>query len=84
MFFSLLAINEVRSDLDGSPLYMYGEPPEGVQVHPDVRRLDKVLPETSKQAPVPEKKPGFTDKLIYIFTSGTTGLPKAAVIKHSR
>jgi len=26
----------------------------------------------------------FNDKLLYIFTSGTTGLPKAAVIKHSR
>ena len=26
----------------------------------------------------------FTDKLLFIFTSGTTGLPKAAVIKHSR
>ena len=26
----------------------------------------------------------FNDKLLYIFTSGTTGLPKAAVIKNSR
>ncbi|CAG0886912.1 unnamed protein product [Darwinula stevensoni] len=79
----LEAINEIRPDLDGNPLYMYGEPSEGVKVHSDVR-LDKVLLEASKEVPAPEKKPGFTDKLIYIFTSGTTGLPKAAVIKHSR
>jgi solute carrier family 27 fatty acid transporter 1/4 len=34
--------------------------------------------------PVPSSPINFTDKLLYIFTSGTTGLPKAAVIKHSR
>ena len=33
---------------------------------------------------LPEVKNNFTDKLLYIFTSGTTGLPKAAVIKHSK
>ena len=26
----------------------------------------------------------YADKMLYIFTSGTTGLPKAAVIRHSR
>ncbi|KAI2803774.1 hypothetical protein BLOT_007910 [Blomia tropicalis] len=26
----------------------------------------------------------FTDRLLYIYTSGTEGLPKAAIIKHSR
>ena len=26
----------------------------------------------------------FTDKLFYVYTSGTTGLPKAAIIKHCR
>lgn len=27
---------------------------------------------------------GFTDRLLYVHTSGTTGLPKAAIIRHSR
>ena len=27
---------------------------------------------------------GLNDKLMYVYTSGTTGLPKAACIKHSR
>ena len=31
-----------------------------------------------------QKCTNFTDKLLYIYTSGTIGLPKAAVIKHSR
>lgn len=27
---------------------------------------------------------GFSDKLFYVYTSGTTGLPKAAIIRHAR
>jgi len=27
---------------------------------------------------------GALDPVLYVFTSGTTGLPKAAVLKHSR
>ena len=41
----------------------------------------------SSEAPVPaglQRSIKFRDTLMYIFTSGTTGLPKAAVVKHSR
>ena len=31
-----------------------------------------------------ENVPNFHDSLFYIFTSGTTGLPKATITKHSR
>lgn len=49
-------------------------------------RLDLELVNSSVN-PVPhsvQKCTNFNDKLLYIFTSGTTGLPKAAVIKNSR
>ncbi|KAF5298437.1 hypothetical protein FQR65_LT01216 [Abscondita terminalis] len=35
-------------------------------------------------APTLPDKPGHHDHLVYIFTSGTTGLPKAAVISNAR
>ncbi|KAM7542957.1 hypothetical protein Aperf_G00000005115 [Anoplocephala perfoliata] len=39
----------------------------------------------SSAAPPPiVKEPKVTDRLIYVFTSGTTGLPKAAIITFSR
>ena len=34
--------------------------------------------------PPPAVKVGYTEKLFYVYTSGTTGLPKAAIISHSR
>ncbi|CAG7784899.1 unnamed protein product [Allacma fusca] len=34
--------------------------------------------------PKPKETVGFSDKLLYVYTSGTTGLPKAAVIKNLR
>lgn len=33
---------------------------------------------------LPGKRSGFSDVLMYVFTSGTTGLPKACRIKNSR
>lgn len=49
-------------------------------------RLDLELVNSSiDSVPVSVQKcTNFNDKLLYIFTSGTTGLPKAAVIKNSR
>lgn len=34
--------------------------------------------------PKSKMKGNFTDRLFYVYTSGTTGLPKAAIIKHCR
>ncbi|KAL3990321.1 AMP-binding enzyme family protein [Acanthocheilonema viteae] len=39
---------------------------------------------TSAEEPVVHKKPTFRSVLCYIFTSGTTGNPKPALIKHYR
>lgn len=47
--------------------------------------LNESLANQSTEPPVQEMREGKTkDKLLYIFTSGTTGMPKAAVITHMR
>lgn len=47
-------------------------------------RLEDVLAGASEAIPRNMHKQRMSDKLYYIFTSGTTGLPKAAVIRHHR
>jgi len=53
---------------------------------PGARDLDTLaaLQPVSRVSPAVRASLNFSDKLLYIFTSGTTGLPKAAVIKHAR
>lgn len=38
----------------------------------------------SNEFSLSQMKAGFADKLFYVYTSGTTGLPKAAIIRHAR
>ncbi|XP_074599911.1 long-chain fatty acid transport protein 4-like isoform X2 [Brevipalpus obovatus] len=45
--------------------------------------LESIL-EPSKLEKVVEHKGSFADPILYIFTSGTTGLPKAAIITNSK
>jgi len=68
--------------LDTLPLYCSGH--AGASLIPNATDLDAGLLHAPTSVPVPSEQINFTDKLLYIFTSGTTGLPKAAVIKHSR
>ncbi|CAG2118176.1 unnamed protein product, partial [Medioppia subpectinata] len=46
--------------------------------------LHELLDQSSATDPITLAKGNFSDKLYYIFTSGTTGLPKAAVIRNHR
>lgn len=46
--------------------------------------LSGKLKDESDYYPKSKMKGNFTDRLFYVYTSGTTGLPKAAIIKHCR
>lgn len=50
----------------------------------DTVNLDVCMKDASSEPLSGPPIGNYTDKLLYIFTSGTTGLPKAAVIRHSR
>lgn len=49
-----------------------------------IQSLSEKLPNVSNYYPKSKMKGNFTDRLFYVYTSGTTGLPKAAIIKHCR
>ncbi|OXA54746.1 Long-chain fatty acid transport protein 1 [Folsomia candida] len=46
--------------------------------------LDKEILTHASSTPKEQENTGFLDELFYLFTSGTSGLNKAAVIKHCR
>nr|KAG5710616.1 hypothetical protein BaRGS_013262 [Batillaria attramentaria] len=45
--------------------------------------LDQLVSRASSYPPPPTEQ-SFRDRLFYVYTSGTTGLPKAAVVTHTR
>ena len=47
-------------------------------------QLDSEMKKCKKLNPVVAEKAGFSDSLFYMYTSGTTGLPKAAIVNHAR
>lgn len=70
-------------------MYLYGKPtPESQNAlkNKEWKDLNKLLPQAGKTTPKPTdpKVLNFRYPLLYCFTSGTTGLPKAAVITNSR
>ncbi|RWS16101.1 solute carrier family 27 member 4-like protein [Dinothrombium tinctorium] len=51
---------------------------------PLIKDMKKLVRESSDKEPSQIANGKFSDHLFYIFTSGTTGLPKAVIIKNSR
>lgn len=56
----------------------------GGEISGQVKNFDQLLKDASVECPEISEPIMYTDKLLYIFTSGTTGLPKAAILPHSR
>ncbi|XP_035205863.1 long-chain fatty acid transport protein 1-like [Stegodyphus dumicola] len=48
------------------------------------RSLNSLIQESSISPPPTQNKGNMDDRLFYVYTSGTTGMPKAAIIRHSR
>ncbi|KAI1290336.1 Long-chain fatty acid transport protein 4 [Halotydeus destructor] len=69
----------------GKPtIYTFGPAGETSMSGFEARPLKPMVKSASASLPDPELRAGYYDKLFYLYTSGTTGLPKAAIIKHCR
>ncbi|CAJ0589750.1 unnamed protein product [Cylicocyclus nassatus] len=55
---------------------------EGTALKEYVKCIENLLQTQPTSQPTPMREMTFQDPLCYIFTSGTTGMPKAAIIKH--
>ncbi|CAB3380352.1 Hypothetical predicted protein [Cloeon dipterum] len=76
------AIKEIDSELPNLTKLQLGT---GGSLLPGALLLDEELQKvSSKPIPGAVDKLSPNDKLLYVYTSGTTGLPKAAVITHLR
>jgi len=76
------AVHDIRPKLPANTALYY----QGSDVVDNLpsQPLDAALSKASTLPPPKDHKVAFNDKLFYVYTSGTTGLPKAAIIIHSR
>uniref|UniRef100_A0A7M5XLP4 Long-chain-fatty-acid--CoA ligase n=1 Tax=Clytia hemisphaerica TaxID=252671 RepID=A0A7M5XLP4_9CNID len=74
------ALRDIQSELRGYEFYCYGS----ANRIKEATDLPELIESTSTSNPPRPDNLTFYDKLIYMYTSGTTGLPKPAVIRHTR
>ncbi|XP_034324906.1 long-chain fatty acid transport protein 6 isoform X2 [Magallana gigas] len=74
-------VSDIKNELAGIPIYHFGEADD-----PDFKPLDGVIEESSDQDVSEEfrKEIKMIDNCCYVYTSGTTGLPKAAYIPYEK
>jgi acyl-coenzyme A synthetase/AMP-(fatty) acid ligase len=75
----------VQDDLSELPLYQYTR--DGVEKVPHPSAIDLLPALASVRSDTPHddlSQVSCQDRVLYVYTSGTTGLPKAAVITHMR
>ncbi|XP_017762478.1 PREDICTED: long-chain fatty acid transport protein 4 [Eufriesea mexicana] len=79
------AMSDIMGSLDSNfPLYRIGNLPDSKPSKLNDKDLIAIMADVSPTPPLLQEKGCYNDQLLYIFTSGTTGLPKAAVITNSR
>lgn len=79
------AVSDIMNSLDPKfPLYRIGNLPDKKTSNLNDNDLAVLTANVSSAPPLLQEKGSYNDQLVYIFTSGTTGLPKAAVITNSR
>lgn len=80
------ALGVVRSDADVGriPVYQYNAKNDQRGLLLGAFNLREELDQVSVQTQFKDTKMNYSDPLVYVYTSGTTGLPKAGVITNSR
>ncbi|KAF8765033.1 Long-chain fatty acid transport protein 1 like protein [Argiope bruennichi] len=73
-------VSPLLKDVDGLQYFCLGEFDSATV---PAKSLDTLIPE-SPTTPPKHHKGSMNDRLFYVYTSGTTGMPKAAIIRHSR
>jgi len=73
---------EEISDIEGIEFYCFDR--QEVNIAAGCKQLQDILPKASSAIPPRPAEIALSDELLHIFTSGTTGLPKAAIIRGFR
>ena len=76
---ALPALAEVAGTHD---VRLLADAPAGATLPPGVRPLHDLLPEHPPEPDIPDVRNG--DVFLYVYTSGTTGYPKPAIVRHLR
>jgi len=80
-FLLFVAIDNLYPDGSPIPLFTSGSGDNNLK---RATHLDDVISRAPVTTPAANETVGFHNDLLYCFTSGTTGFPKAAIITHSR